>query len=84
MTTDRYINLNIFGKELNKDLKHLFEIAEITKMDRKELAVYQESLKDYWDLKNAMDMYFGKGKIEEQTKIAINLINMRMNISQIA
>ena len=45
--------------ELAKGIfKRLFEIAEIAKMDRKELAIYQESLKDYWDLKSVMDTYF--------------------------
>ena len=48
--------------------QRLFEIAEIAKMDKKDFSVYQESLKDYWDLKSAMDTYFeegeAKGKIE--------------------
>ncbi|WP_291723014.1 hypothetical protein [Bernardetia sp.] len=39
--------------------KRLFEIA---KMDKNERHVYQESLKDYWDLKSAMDTYFDDGK----------------------
>ena len=72
--------------------KRLFEIAEIAKMDRKELAIYQESLKDYWDLKSAMDTYFGEGRIEGKIEgriegkieTAMNLINMGMDISQIA
>ncbi len=30
-------------------------------MDEKERSIYQESLKDYWDLKSAMDTYYKEG-----------------------
>ncbi len=44
--------------------KRLLEVAEIARLDRNELAVYQDSLKDYRDLKSAMDTYFAEGKEE--------------------
>ncbi len=40
----------------------LFELAEIAKMKPKEQTVYRDSLKDYWDLKNAMETYLKEGK----------------------
>ena len=52
-------------KELEDGIfKRLLELSEIPKMDEKEFHAYQESLKDYWDLKSSMDTYFNKGKIE--------------------
>ncbi|TAE04522.1 MAG: hypothetical protein EAZ97_00185, partial [Bacteroidetes bacterium] len=44
--------------------KRLMELAEISCYNKKEQAVYQESLKEYWDLKSAMDTYFKEGKEE--------------------
>ena len=44
--------------------KRLLEVAEISRMDSREQAVYQESLKEYWDLKSAMETYYEDG-IEE-------------------
>ena len=62
----------------------LFEIAEIARMDKKERHVYQESLKDYWDLKSAMDTYFDEGKEEGIKEVALNLLKMKVDIAQIA
>lgn len=44
--------------------KRLLEIAEVAQYDKKEQFVYQESLKDYWDLKSSMETYFMEGKEE--------------------
>ncbi len=44
--------------------RRLLEVAEVAKYDKKEQFVYQESLKDYWDLKSSMDTYFLEGKEE--------------------
>jgi predicted transposase/invertase (TIGR01784 family) len=50
-------------KELEEGLfNKLFELAEIAKMKPKEQTVYRDSLKDYWDLKNAMETYLKEGK----------------------
>lgn len=56
-------------KEMPKELeegifKKLFELAEIAKMDKKERSIYEESLKDYWDLKGALETSFKEGKEE--------------------
>ncbi|MGF1534653.1 MAG: Rpn family recombination-promoting nuclease/putative transposase, partial [Bernardetiaceae bacterium] len=52
-------------KELEEGIfKKLFELAEIAKMDTKERSVYEDSLKDYWDLKSSMETYFNEGKAE--------------------
>jgi predicted transposase/invertase (TIGR01784 family) len=49
-------------KELEQGIfKRLFELAEIARMDSKERSVYEDSLKDYRDLKSAMDTYFQDG-----------------------
>ncbi|MGF1533431.1 MAG: hypothetical protein ACFCUI_06995, partial [Bernardetiaceae bacterium] len=44
--------------------KKLFELAEIARMKPKERNVYQDSLRDYRDLRNAMETYFKEGKAE--------------------
>lgn len=44
--------------------KRLFELAEIAKMQPKERTFYEDSLKDYRDLKAAMDTSFKEGKEE--------------------
>ncbi len=44
--------------------KKLFEMAEILKLNPEEQASYQESLKDYRDLKNSMETYFKEGREE--------------------
>jgi predicted transposase/invertase (TIGR01784 family) len=44
--------------------RRLLEIAEVAQYDKKEQFVYQESLKDYWDLKSSMETYFMEGKEE--------------------
>ena len=50
-------------KELEEGLfNKLFELAEIAKMKPKEQTVYRDSLKDYWDLKNAMETSLKEGK----------------------
>ncbi len=58
-------------KELEEGIfKRLLELAEISRMNKKEQAVYQESLKDYWDLKSAMDTYFDEGIAEGEMRKA--------------
>ena len=42
--------------------KRLIEIAEIARYNEAEQRDYQESLKDYWDLKSAIDTYYEEGK----------------------
>ncbi len=52
-------------KELQAGIfQKLFELAEIAKMNQKEQSIYQESLKNYWDLKSSMDTYYKEGKQE--------------------
>ncbi len=36
-------------------------------MDEQERSIYQESLKNYWDLKSSMDTYYQEG-FEEEVK----------------
>jgi predicted transposase/invertase (TIGR01784 family) len=47
-----------------KIFEQLFEIAEIAKFTSTERDQYEESLKNYRDLKNVIDTAFGDGKIE--------------------
>jgi len=44
--------------------KKLFDLAEIAGMQPTERTVYEDSLKDYWDLKSSMETYFKEGKEE--------------------
>ncbi len=44
--------------------RRLLEIAEVAKYNKKEQFVYQESLKDYWDLQSVAHTYFSEGKEE--------------------
>ena len=64
--------------------KRLLEVAEISRMDSKEQAVYQESLKEYWDLKSAMETYFEEGKEEgrqdEKLEVAKNALQAGLDI----
>ncbi|MEO1652140.1 MAG: Rpn family recombination-promoting nuclease/putative transposase [Bacteroidota bacterium] len=41
--------------------KKLLDLAEIANMNNKEQSVYQDSLKDYRDLKSAIDTYYKEG-----------------------
>jgi predicted transposase/invertase (TIGR01784 family) len=57
-----------------------FEIAEIAKFDRKQLAEYEQSLKYYRDIKNVVDTSFEEGKKEERILIAKELLKNGVSI----
>jgi len=42
--------------------QRLMELAEVACLTKKELGLYQESLKEYWDLDNSIDTAFLKGE----------------------
>jgi predicted transposase/invertase (TIGR01784 family) len=72
-------------KELEQGIfKKLFELAEIAKMDEKERSVYEDSLKDYRDLKSAIDTYFKDGKREREREIAKESLKEGIPISTIS
>ncbi len=54
--------------------KKLFEAAEIAKFDPKEKAQYEESLKNYRDLKNVVDTSYEEGKEEGKEEKVIEII----------
>mgnify|MGYP006270289713 CR=1 FL=1 len=61
--------LSSMPKELESEIfKKLFELAEIARMKPKERKVYEDSLKDYWDLKSSMETYFKEGRAEGRAK----------------
>ena len=64
------------------------EVAEIAKFTPVELKEYEDSLKTYRDLKNALDTAEEKGRVEgrveEKIAIARNLKSMGMSISDIS
>ncbi|XCN74237.1 MAG: Rpn family recombination-promoting nuclease/putative transposase [Candidatus Electrothrix aestuarii] len=68
--------------------KRLIEIAEIARYNEAEQRDYQESLKDYWDLKSAIDTYYEEGKAEglqEKTReIVINGLQQGVAITMLA
>ncbi len=67
--------------------KQLFEEAEIAQFDEKEYLEYEESLKEYRDLKNSIDTAFDDGKIEGimegKTETAKNLLALDVSIDKI-
>ena len=76
-------------KELQEGVfSKLFELAEIARMDQKEQYIYQESLKDYRDLKSSMDTYYSdgkeEGKNERSFEIAVNGIKEELDNSIIS
>jgi predicted transposase/invertase (TIGR01784 family) len=84
-------------KELEEGVfKRLFELAEIASMEGRERDAYQESLKDYWDLKSSMDTYFSegkeeglkegirKGRKEEKMTIAKNALASGLSVATVA
>jgi predicted transposase/invertase (TIGR01784 family) len=72
-------NLDAIPEKLREKIfLKLFEVAEIAKYNDKEQRAYQDSLKYYRDLKNALDTVFEdgfsqgevKGKLEGKLEIA--------------
>lgn len=69
-------------KELEEGVfKKLFELAEIAKMKPKDRTFYEDSLKDYWDLKNSMETYFKEGmeKGMEKEKVETAKVMIQAN-----
>jgi len=56
-------------------------------MDAKERTIYEESLKDYWDLKSAIETYYKDGqqdgKLSEKRNLAINALKEGLDITLI-
>jgi len=71
--------------------KRLIEIAEIARYNESEQRNYQESLKDYWDLKSAIDTYYeegiavgkAEGQQEKTREIVTNGLNQGIDITTI-
>ncbi len=64
---------NLTGRPIQfqeRVFKQLFEQAEIAQLDEKEFFEYEESLKEYRDLKNSIDTAFDEGKIEGKIETA--------------
>lgn len=63
--------------------KRLIEIADLAKFDPLEQRDYQESLKDYWDLKSSMDTYYEEGKAAREREIVRNGLKQGLDIQLI-
>ena len=65
-----------------------FEAAEIARFSPEEKEQYEESLKSYRDLKNAIDTSYGEGKEEgreeEKKQMASNMLKEGLNIDLIS
>jgi predicted transposase/invertase (TIGR01784 family) len=71
-------------KELEDGIfKRLIEIAELAKFDPQEQQNYQESLKDYWDLKSSMDTSYEEGKAAREREIVRNGLKQGLDIQLI-
>jgi predicted transposase/invertase (TIGR01784 family) len=55
---------NLPAKMQEKIFKKVMNVAELAKLNRKERAAYEHSLKNYRDLQNVKDSYFEEGKME--------------------
>jgi predicted transposase/invertase (TIGR01784 family) len=55
---------NLPAKMQEKIFKKVMNVAELAKLNRKERAAYEHSLKNYRDLQNVKDSYFEEGKLE--------------------
>ncbi len=76
--------LSDMPKELEEGIfKKLFELAEIARMQPKERFIYEDSLKDYWDLKSSMKTYFREGKEEGKKEIALAMLKEGVEIDKI-
>lgn len=76
--------LNEMPKGLESGIfKKLFELAEISRMKPKDRRVYENSLKDYWDLKSSMDTYYNEGKAERNLEIAKSALNEGLSVDVI-
>ena len=63
--------------------KRLIEIADLATFAPLEQQDYQESLKDYWDLKSSMDTYYEEGKAAREKKIVRNGLKQGLDIQLI-
>jgi len=72
------------AKLQEKIFSQLFEQAEIAQFDDKEYEAYEESLKEYRDLKNSLDTAFDDGKIEEKLETARRGLEKKYPIEMIA
>ncbi len=66
-----------------KIFSQLFEQAEIAQFDDREYEAYEESLKEYRDLKNFLDTAFYEGKIEGKIETASKLKKLGASIEMI-
>ncbi len=76
-------------KELEEGIfKRLFDLAEIAKMRPRERTFYEDSLKDYRDLKSSMETYFkegrAEGKAEGKAEMAKNALSEGFSVEIIA
>jgi predicted transposase/invertase (TIGR01784 family) len=66
---------NLPPRMQEKIFEKVMHVAELAKLDRKERAAYEDSLKNYRDLQNVKDTYFmegeAKGKLEGKIEAAI-------------
>ena len=64
--------------------KKLFAVAEIAGFSEAERKEYEESLKNYRDIKNVVDTARSEGKIEEKEGVVERCWRKKMDIADIA
>lgn len=62
----------------------VFEVAEIAKFTPDQVRSYEDSLKNYRDLKNSLDTAKEEGKIEGKIEVALNLLKNGISVDIIA
>ena len=79
----------LFGTPMNKQLligflnANLFEAASITRFTPKQLREYEDSVKAYRDIVNAVNTARKEGREEERLEIANNLKSLGVDITGI-
>ena len=58
----------------------VFEVTEIAKFSKEEYISYEDSLKDYCDLKNSLDT----AKLEAKSEVVLNSIEIGFDMKTIA
>jgi predicted transposase/invertase (TIGR01784 family) len=75
---------NIPGILKEKIFEKAFHVAEIANFTPEQLAQYEESLKNYRDLKGVVDTSYEEGKAEEKIEIASKMKKMGESLEKIS
>ena len=87
INADKYINPKL--QELPSQLQErifekIFRVAEIAKMNKQEIAEYEDSLKKYRDLNSAVETAKMEGEMKREREIAQKLLIKGMSVEDVS